>query len=70
MYRGKTEKRFDVSLKQESVNIVAEILPPGNSDFMQHHIFGKTRAGEAIKDWESQECNSDYMDRTRNCLIV
>ena len=28
---------------------------PGNSEIMHLLIFGKTRAGEVIKDWKSEE---------------
>ena len=56
------EKRRDISLKQDYVNIVTEILNngtirTGNSDIMQRLIVGKTRAGEVIKVLKSGQWN-------------
>ena len=51
---------MDISLKQDYVNRVTEMLnnftiPTGNSNIMHHLIPGKTRAGEVIKNWKSEE---------------
>ena len=60
MYKDKMEIRFDISLRQGYVNLMTDLMnsgkiPVGNSDILHWLILGKTKSGEIIKDWGTQE---------------
>ena len=62
-FKMKMEKRLNVTLRQGCVCKVAEMLnkgmiPTNNGDILHHLILGKTKSGEVIKDWSSQDWDS------------
>ena len=63
-YKDKIEKRFDISIRQGYVNKVTDLrnlgtIPVGKGDILHRLILGKSKPGEIIRDWGTQEWDGD-----------